>query len=51
VKYKVLTGLSYPPNKRAEPGDVVSDLPKKSILWLVKRGYIKLVKSKEGDRK
>ena len=51
MKYKVLTGLSYPPDKRAEPGDVVSDLPKKSVLWLVKRGYVKLVKSKEGDGK
>lgn len=42
VEYKVLKGLDYPPNKRAEVGDVVSDLPKESISWLVSGGYILL---------
>lgn len=44
TKYKVLVGINYPPDKRAEPGDIVSDLPSKSISWLVEQGYIELVK-------
>jgi hypothetical protein len=42
VEYKVLQGLDYPPAKRAEIGDVVSDLPKESISWLLASGVIKL---------
>jgi hypothetical protein len=30
-EYEVLVGINYPPNKRAEAGDIVSDLPKDSI--------------------
>lgn len=39
-KYRVLVGLDYPPAKRAEPGDVVSDLPDSSVKWLRKQGLI-----------
>lgn len=39
-KYKVLVGLDYPPDKRAEAGDVVDDLPGKSIKWLREAGLI-----------
>ena len=45
--YEVVDGLDYPTKggeKRAEPGDVVTDLPAKSIDWLLERGHIKLVK-------
>ena len=38
--YRALTGLNYPPDKRVEAGDIVSDLPEKSILWLLKEGFI-----------
>lgn len=38
--YRVLVGLNYPPDRRAEPGDVVEDLPGKSIKWLTEQGYI-----------
>ena len=38
--YRALTGLNYPPNKRVEAGDIVSDLPEKSALWLLKDGFI-----------
>ena len=44
AKYKVLIGLNYPPDKRAEPGDVVDDLPQKSVSWLLEQGYIEAVK-------
>lgn len=39
-KYRVLVGLDYPPAKRAEPGDVVGDLPESSVKWLRKQGLI-----------
>lgn len=45
--YLVLVGLSYPgaghEDKRAEPGDIVTDLPAGSLTWLLKDGYIEPV--------
>ncbi|ATW59937.1 hypothetical protein SEA_WALTZ_60 [Arthrobacter phage Waltz] len=38
--YKVNIGINYPPNKRAEPGDVVRDLPAASIKHLLESGVI-----------
>jgi hypothetical protein len=43
VPYQVLTGLSYPPDKRAEVGDIVDDLPSKSIQWLINSGHVEKV--------
>jgi len=43
VPYRVLNGLSYPPDKRAEVGDIVDDLPSKSVKWLLKKGHIEEV--------
>lgn len=34
-------GVSYK-SKRAEPGDVVDDLPRESIKWLREQGYVEL---------
>lgn len=42
-EYKVLQGIDYPPNKRAEIGDIVTDLPKESIAWLLVSGAIESV--------
>ena len=48
-QYKVLAGLDYPSRggrgegRRAEPGDVVDDLPKGSVAWLVEQGAIEEV--------
>lgn len=42
-EYKVLQGISYPPNKRAEIGTIVSDLPKESVAWLLSSGIIEEV--------
>lgn len=39
-EYVVLSGIDYPPNKRAESGDVVTDLPKEAIAWLLDCGAI-----------
>ena len=50
AKYRVLTGLDYPPNKRAEAGDVIDDLPGKSVKWLLSQGHIESVTDdKKGD--
>jgi len=43
TEYRVLTGIDYPPNKRAEIGDVVSDLPKDSIPWLIEGGIVERI--------
>ena len=39
AKFEALVGMNYA-GKRAESGDVVSDLPTKSISWLVEQGHI-----------
>lgn len=43
VKYRVLVGLSYPPDRRAEPGDIIDDLPSKSIKWLLEQGAVEVI--------
>ena len=40
AKYRVLQGIDYPPNKRAEIGDVVEDLPPTAVKWLLESGAI-----------
>lgn len=35
-------GLDYK-NRRAEPGDVVDDLPRDSVKWLREQGYIETI--------
>ena len=46
TQYRVLTGIDYPPDKRAEAGSVVSDLPEKSAKWLLDQGLIELADGK-----
>lgn len=46
ASYKVLVGLDYGnPPKRVEAGEVVDDLPAKSITWLTEQGMVELVSS------
>jgi hypothetical protein len=40
ASYRVLRGIDYPPNKRAEAGQVVTDLPATAIAWLLEDGAI-----------
>jgi hypothetical protein len=40
AKYRVLKGIDYPPNKRAEAGAIVEDLPATAIKWLLEFGII-----------
>lgn len=37
--YRVMTGLDYP-GRRREPGEVVDDIPVKSVRWLLEQGHI-----------
>lgn len=40
AQYRAVVGIDYPPNKRAEAGDIISDLPEKSVAWLLDCGFI-----------
>lgn len=44
MPYRALNGLSYPPDKRVEAGDIVNDLPPNSVKWLLARGHIEEMK-------
>lgn len=46
TQYRVLTGIDYPPDKRAESGTIVSDLPEKSAKWLLDQGLIEIADGK-----
>jgi hypothetical protein len=41
--YRVVIGLDYPENRRAEPGDVVTDLPEYAVKQLLNAGVIEEV--------
>jgi hypothetical protein len=45
-KYKVNVGINYPPGKRAEPGDVVDDIPIGSLPDLLSQGVIEVADEK-----
>jgi hypothetical protein len=47
AQYRVLQGIDYPPNKRAEAGDIVTDLAPSSIKWLLEVGAIEDVNKKK----
>ena len=40
ARYRVLQGIDYPPNKRAEAGEIATDLPAQSVKWLLESGII-----------
>ncbi len=48
LKFTVLVGINYPPDRRAEMGDVVDDIPAASVPWLLEQGLIEPAKKKEG---
>lgn len=50
MMYRVLTGMNYPVGGeivRREPGDVVEDIPPKSVGWLLRQGHIEEVEGGE----
>jgi hypothetical protein len=46
TQYRAVVGIDYPPNKRVEAGDLVSDLPEKDIKWLLSSEFIEEVNGK-----
>ena len=46
TQYRAVVGVDYPPNKRVEAGDLVSDLPEKDVKWLLSSGFIEEVNGK-----
>jgi hypothetical protein len=43
VTYRVMRGITYPAGggeKRAEPGDLVDDLPESAVEWLLADGAV-----------
>lgn len=46
AQYRAIVGIDYPPNKRVEAGDIVSDLPGDSIKWLLEQGLIESLDKK-----
>lgn len=48
LAYRILVGINYGA-RRAEPGDVVSDLPRTSLAWLLREGVIERVEEEEGE--
>jgi len=51
-KYRILNGLiSYPPNNHVYAGDIVDDLPTKSIKWLLEDGHIELADDSKSSKK
>jgi hypothetical protein len=47
VKYRALNDLTYPPNRAVSAGEVVDDIPAKSIKWLVEQGHIEQAGGKD----
>lgn len=43
--HRALVGIDYPPNKRVEAGDTVTDLPGDAVKWLLADGYVEVVKA------
>lgn len=50
ANYKVHTGIDYA-DKRAEPGDVISDLPNSSTAWLIEQGIIEKIETEKPSSK
>lgn len=40
ASYRAKVGIDYPPNKRVEAGEIVSDLPPQSVKWLLEMELI-----------
>lgn len=38
-QYRVNVGIDYD-GKRAEPGDVINDLPARSVKWMLEQGIV-----------
>lgn len=48
-QYRVIDGLDWYGDNRAEPGEIRNDIPRKSIPWLLEGGHIE--EYQEPDKK
>lgn len=39
ANYRVIIGIDYA-GKRAEPGEIISDIPSRSVGWLLEQGIV-----------
>jgi len=46
TQYRAIVGIDYPPNKRVEAGETVSDIPEKDATWLLASGFIEALDGK-----
>ena len=52
TQYRIVkVEISYPPGKVARPGDIVSDIPKQSVDWLLREGLIAPVHTEQQPQK
>lgn len=49
-QYKVIVGLSWYDDGRAEPGEVRDDIPKESLEWLLEQGMIEVYKAPKASK-
>ncbi len=45
-RYTVRVGINFPPDRRAEPGEVVDDIPEASVAWMLEQGVIEIASPK-----
>lgn len=50
ANYRVLTGIDYA-GKRAEPGDIITDIPSRSVGWLLEQGIVEKADGKTDSHK
>lgn len=50
TQYRAVVGIDYPPNKRVEAGEIVSDLPGDSIKWLLDQNLIETLDKKSAPK-
>jgi len=48
TNYRIITGIDYL-GKRAEAGEVVNDLPRNSVAWLLRDGIIERIGKAEPE--
>lgn len=54
MPHKVLVGINYTVGgveKRAEPGDLISDLPAEAVAWMTRDGVVEAVGAKATSKR
>jgi hypothetical protein len=56
AKHRVIVGMHYVPEGaekevRAEPGDIVEDIPDRSVKWMLRQGFIEEARERAPSKK